>query len=115
MVLESFKQGVVWSEVLSSGLHSAAASRGVASMPALLSLESICYLVIRAGSSVLSLACVIDCLSGDILEKVSVHCPVFDYVPPELITLFISNIGGNAPSYIYRLMSELYHPDDHVL
>ncbi|XP_005343419.1 translation initiation factor eIF-2B subunit beta [Microtus ochrogaster] len=52
---------------------------------------------------------------GDILEKVNVHCPVFDYVPPELITLFISNIGGNAPSYIYRLMSELYHPDDHVL
>ncbi|CAK7309439.1 Translation initiation factor eIF-2B subunit beta [Vulpes lagopus] len=52
---------------------------------------------------------------GDILEKVSVHCPVLDYVPPELITLFISNIGGNAPSYIYRLMSELYHPDDHVL
>ncbi|XP_036592338.1 translation initiation factor eIF-2B subunit beta isoform X2 [Trichosurus vulpecula] len=52
---------------------------------------------------------------GDILEKVSVHCPVFDYVPPELITLFISNIGGNAPSYIYRLMSELYHPDDHIL
>jgi translation initiation factor eIF-2B subunit beta len=39
---------------------------------------------------------------------------VFDYVPPELITLFISNIGGNAPSYIYRLMSELYHPEDHV-
>ncbi|XP_038621869.1 translation initiation factor eIF-2B subunit beta [Tachyglossus aculeatus] len=52
---------------------------------------------------------------GVILEKVSVHCPVFDYVPPELITLFISNIGGNAPSYIYRLMSELYHPDDHQL
>ncbi|XP_019589256.1 translation initiation factor eIF2B subunit beta [Rhinolophus sinicus] len=52
---------------------------------------------------------------GDMLEKVGVHCPVFDYVPPELITLFISNIGGNAPSYIYRLMSELYHPDDHVL
>lgn len=67
----------------------------------------------RVGASVSSLAC--DCLAGDILEKVNVHCPVFDYVPPELITLFISNIGGNAPSYIYRLMSELYHPDDHVL
>ncbi|XP_065197673.1 translation initiation factor eIF2B subunit beta-like [Sycon ciliatum] len=38
--------------------------------------------------------------------------PVFDYVPPDLITLFISNIGGNAPSYVYRLLSELYHPDD---
>ncbi|KAK0148047.1 Translation initiation factor eIF-2B subunit beta [Merluccius polli] len=52
---------------------------------------------------------------GEILSKVNVHCPVFDYVPPELITLFISNIGGNAPSYIYRLMSELYHPEDHEL
>ncbi|EMP30704.1 Translation initiation factor eIF-2B subunit beta [Chelonia mydas] len=52
---------------------------------------------------------------GEILSKINVHCPVFDYVPPELITLFISNIGGNAPSYIYRLMSELYHPDDHEL
>ncbi|XP_019374337.1 PREDICTED: translation initiation factor eIF-2B subunit beta isoform X2 [Gavialis gangeticus] len=52
---------------------------------------------------------------GEILTKINIHCPVFDYVPPELITLFISNIGGNAPSYIYRLMSELYHPDDHEL
>uniref|UniRef100_A0A672GKG0 Translation initiation factor eIF2B subunit beta n=1 Tax=Salarias fasciatus TaxID=181472 RepID=A0A672GKG0_SALFA len=54
-------------------------------------------------------------ISGEILSKVNVHCPVFDYVPPELITLFISNIGGHAPSYIYRLMSELYHPEDHEL
>ncbi|XP_059819029.1 translation initiation factor eIF-2B subunit beta [Hypanus sabinus] len=52
---------------------------------------------------------------GEILCKVSAHCPVFDYVPPELITLFISNIGGNAPSYIYRLMRELYNPDDHQI
>ncbi|XP_055620009.1 translation initiation factor eIF-2B subunit beta [Toxorhynchites rutilus septentrionalis] len=41
--------------------------------------------------------------------------PVFDYVPPELVTLFITNSGGNAPSYIYRLLSELYHPDDNEL
>ncbi|XP_053330952.1 translation initiation factor eIF-2B subunit beta [Spea bombifrons] len=52
---------------------------------------------------------------GEILSQVSAHCPIFDHVPPELITLFISNIGGNAPSYIYRLMSELYHPADHEL
>lgn len=50
---------------------------------------------------------------GEILSKVIVPNPVFDYVPPELVTLFISNIGGNAPSYVYRLLSELYHPDDH--
>lgn len=43
------------------------------------------------------------------------YSPIFDYVPPELVTLFISNAGGNAPSYVYRLLSELYHPDDYEL
>ncbi|KDR10651.1 translation initiation factor eIF-2B subunit beta [Zootermopsis nevadensis] len=52
---------------------------------------------------------------GAILSKVHVYNPVFDYVPPELVTLFISNTGGHAPSYVYRLLSELYHPDDHDL
>ncbi|KAG8307888.1 Translation initiation factor eIF-2B subunit beta [Homalodisca vitripennis] len=28
---------------------------------------------------------------GDIVDKVHVYNPVFDYVPPELVTLFISN------------------------
>ncbi|KAJ8664544.1 hypothetical protein QAD02_006206 [Eretmocerus hayati] len=50
-----------------------------------------------------------------LLEKCQSHNPVFDYVPPDLVTLFISNTGGNAPSYIYRLISELYHPDDYEL
>ncbi|XP_067008747.1 translation initiation factor eIF2B subunit beta [Anabrus simplex] len=49
---------------------------------------------------------------GAILSKVHVFNPVFDYVPPELVTLFISNTGGHAPSYVYRLLSELYHPED---
>ncbi|XP_013385512.1 translation initiation factor eIF-2B subunit beta [Lingula anatina] len=52
---------------------------------------------------------------GEILSHAQIQNPVFDYVPPELVTLFISNIGGNAPSYVYRLLSELYHPDDHYL
>lgn len=38
--------------------------------------------------------------------------PVFDYVPPELLTIFLSNVGGNAPSYVYRLLTELYHSKD---
>ncbi|XP_058121493.1 translation initiation factor eIF-2B subunit beta [Anopheles ziemanni] len=41
--------------------------------------------------------------------------PLFDYVPPELVTLFITNNGANAPSYVYRLISELYHPEDNQL
>ncbi|XP_023704921.2 translation initiation factor eIF-2B subunit beta [Cryptotermes secundus] len=52
---------------------------------------------------------------GAILSKVHVYNPVFDYVPPELVTLFISNTGGHAPSYVYRLLSELYHPEDNDL
>uniref|UniRef100_A0A1L8DS19 Translation initiation factor eIF2B subunit beta n=1 Tax=Nyssomyia neivai TaxID=330878 RepID=A0A1L8DS19_9DIPT len=48
-------------------------------------------------------------------RKVRCYNPVFDYVPPEFVTLFISNLGGNAPSYVYRLLSELYHPEDYTL
>ncbi|XP_043523672.1 translation initiation factor eIF-2B subunit beta [Frieseomelitta varia] len=58
---------------------------------------------------------VIDGANVSLLERIHVYNPVFDYVPPELVTLFISNTGGNAPSYIYRLLSELYHPDDYEL
>ena len=49
------------------------------------------------------------------MSRVKILNPVFDYVPPDLITLFLSNLGGNAPSYVYRLLSELYHPDDQSL
>lgn len=52
---------------------------------------------------------------GKILSKIQIDNPVFDYVPPELVTLYIFNIGGTAPSYVYRLLSEFYHPDDHIL
>lgn len=52
---------------------------------------------------------------SDSNPNIEIYNPAFDYVPPELVTLFISNIGGNAPSYVYRLLSELYHPDDNDL
>ena len=29
---------------------------------------------------------------GEILDQIEVHSPVFDYVPPDLVTLFISNM-----------------------
>ncbi|KAL6260212.1 hypothetical protein P5V15_007747 [Pogonomyrmex californicus] len=58
---------------------------------------------------------VIDSANASLLERIHAYNPVFDYVPPDLVTLFISNTGGNAPSYVYRLLSELYHPDDNEL
>lgn len=58
---------------------------------------------------------VLDFSDHPTLSQIKRYCPVFDYVPPELITLFISNTGGHAPSYVYRLLSELYHPDDYEI
>jgi len=54
-------------------------------------------------------------INGPVLSKVSSVAPVFEYVPPDLVTLLISNLSGHAPSYVYRLLSELYNPDDYEL
>lgn len=50
-----------------------------------------------------------------ITPSLQIPCPLFDYVPPDLVTLFVSNIGGHAPSYVYRLLSDLYNQDDYDL
>lgn len=39
----------------------------------------------------------------------------FDYVPPHLINLFVTDNGGHAPSYIYRLLTEYYNALDQIL
>ena len=52
-------------------------------------------------------------LMGDpILSDVEFVNPVHDYIPPQLIDLYVTNIGGFQPSYIYRLLAECYHSDD---
>ena len=38
--------------------------------------------------------------------------PLFDSLPPSLVTLYISNISGYSPSYVYRQMGDLYHHQD---
>ena len=53
--------------------------------------------------------------NGKMASKIHAAYPLFEYVPPDLVTLFISNMSGHAPSYVYRLLSELYHPDDDEL
>jgi hypothetical protein len=63
------------------------------------------------------------------MKNVHVLNPAYDYVPPELISLFITNVyveilkltimnsgtGTHSPSYIYRLLAEYYNPEDYVL
>merc|ERR1712176_1477349 len=41
-------------------------------------------------------------------ENVSIQNPVFDYIEPEYVDIFLTNAGGHAPSYMYRLLSEYY-------
>ncbi|MCJ1243444.1 GCD complex subunit gcd7 [Trapelia coarctata] len=49
---------------------------------------------------------------GDLVEKVDVENPLFDYVPAELVDLYITNLGGHAPSYLYRIVSDHYRTED---
>lgn len=50
-----------------------------------------------------------------LLEKADVLNPEYDYIPPDLLDLYLTNTGGHQPSYVYRLLAEYYHPDDRVL
>lgn len=51
-------------------------------------------------------------MGGPILSEVEFVNPVHDYITPQLIDLYVTNIGGFQPSYIYRLLAEYYHSDD---
>jgi translation initiation factor eIF-2B subunit beta len=51
---------------------------------------------------------------GDI-SNISFNTPFYDYVPPEFITIYITNHGSQNPAYIYRLFAELYSQDDYIL
>lgn len=45
-----------------------------------------------------------------------VHNPSYDYIPPDLISLFLTDHGhGFMPSYVYRQLSEFYHRQDYEL
>jgi len=47
-----------------------------------------------------------------LMEKVHVVNPLQDYVPPHLISLYISNLGGHPPSYVYRIVLDHYDQED---
>jgi translation initiation factor eIF-2B subunit beta len=47
--------------------------------------------------------------------NVEVVFPAFDHIPPDLISLYVTNDGSQLPSYMFRLLSEHYHPKDYSL
>lgn len=46
------------------------------------------------------------------LNRAEVLNPTFDFIPADLITLFITDRGDFAPSYIYRLLNEMYRIEE---
>ncbi|KAF2704770.1 nagb/rpia/CoA transferase-like protein [Pleomassaria siparia CBS 279.74] len=52
---------------------------------------------------------------GDFVEKVDVENPLYDYVPADLVDLYITNLGGHAPSYLYRIVADHYRTEDITL
>lgn len=47
-------------------------------------------------------------------EKVDVLNPFYDYVNPELVALYITNLGAHAPTTLHRTMAENYDSQDYV-
>lgn len=38
--------------------------------------------------------------------------PLHDYIQPDQVSLYVTNVGAFQPSFIYRLLAEYYHSDD---
>ncbi|KAF9246425.1 hypothetical protein BU15DRAFT_85189 [Melanogaster broomeanus] len=52
---------------------------------------------------------------GDLVDKVDVVNPFYDYVRPEMIDAYVTNDGDHPPSSIYRLIKEAYDDEDYEL
>lgn len=51
---------------------------------------------------------------GD-LSNITFNSPAYDYVPPEFISMFVTDKGDFHPSYMYRLFNEFYSQQDFYL
>lgn len=49
---------------------------------------------------------------GEMVDNIEVVNPIFDYVPADLVDLYITNLGGHAPSYLYRIVADHYRTED---
>jgi translation initiation factor eIF-2B subunit beta len=58
---------------------------------------------------------ILDYSDGFLSSQVTTENPIFAYIPPDYVSLFITNFGNIPPSYVYYHLSEFYHPDDYHL
>lgn len=56
-----------------------------------------------------------DCKYNGSISNLKFNSPAYDYIPPEFITLFITDAGSQNPSYIYRLFNDYFSQQDYFL
>ena len=49
---------------------------------------------------------------AEFTDKVDVFNPLYDWVDCDLVDLYITNLGGHAPSYLYRIVADHYRVED---
>ncbi|CAK1362710.1 putative translation initiation factor eIF-2B subunit beta [Cercospora beticola] len=49
---------------------------------------------------------------GEFMDRVDVVNPIFDHVDADLVDLYITNLGGHAPSFLYRIVADHYRVED---
>jgi len=54
----------------------------------------------------------LDYEDAQLMSKVEVIAPIFDYVSPDLVSMVVTNNGAQSLTYVYRLVKDFYHDDD---
>ena len=49
---------------------------------------------------------------GDFRNEIEVHNPLFDFLPADLVDLYVTNLGGYAPSSLFRVVGDHYRTED---
>ncbi|ODV89798.1 hypothetical protein CANCADRAFT_144317 [Tortispora caseinolytica NRRL Y-17796] len=50
--------------------------------------------------------------NGNLVNSLDVVNPLWDFIPSKFISLYITNLGGFSPSFVYRLALDSYKADD---
>jgi translation initiation factor eIF-2B subunit beta len=48
----------------------------------------------------------------ELVKAVEVENPVLDFVDPENVDMYVTNLGAHAPSYLYRVIRDQYHNEE---
>jgi translation initiation factor eIF-2B subunit beta len=46
--------------------------------------------------------------------EIELENPTLDFITPDLVDMYITNLGAHAPGYLYRVIRDQYHDDEDV-